>query len=187
MISADLYCDHLPHDIKLMFQLHHLAFLEKVKTGKAQASGSGFGGKGLDRLEKDRDAKSRAERSAYGEPGGEEIVKEEGQTIAGTAGATGSTGVTVSAVEIPELNVEVKRGPAPDSSRRSQAAAKPAPAPPVDVAATPALTAALKAAQAAAQAKGYVSHCYFLELCTYTRCTSDIDWTLVGSQELRMW
>lgn len=138
------------------------AFLEKVKSGKAQASGSGFGGKGLDRLEKDRETKSRAERSAYGEPGGEDLgTKEEGGS-GQTANVGAGTNAVVNAVEIPELNVEVKRGPAPDSSRRSHATPKPVPAPtPVDTAATPALTAALKAAQAAAQAKGYVSSSLF--------------------------
>ncbi|PLW50472.1 hypothetical protein PCASD_01365 [Puccinia coronata f. sp. avenae] len=139
-----------PEELKTMSD----SFLEKIKSGKAQASGSGFGGKGLDRLEKDRDAKSRAERSAYGEPGGDEASKEElGTGAAGTANG-GAASTAVPTVEIPEINVEVKRGPAPDSNRRSQQAAKPAPPAPVDVAATPALTAALKAAQAAAQAKG---------------------------------
>ncbi|OAV90016.1 hypothetical protein PTTG_07439 [Puccinia triticina 1-1 BBBD Race 1] len=139
-----------PEELKTMSD----SFLEKIKSGKAQASGSGFGGKGLDRLEKDRDAKSRAERSAYGEPGGEEASKEEiGTGVAGAA-ASGTTASAIPTVEIPEINVEVKRGPAPDSNRRSQPAAKPTPPAPVDVAATPALTAALKAAQAAAQAKG---------------------------------
>jgi len=140
-----------PEELKTMSD----SFLEKIKSGKAQASGSGFGGKGLDRLEKDRDAKSRAERSAYGEPGGDEASKDE--LGAGVAGATSGGAVSstaIPAVEIPEINVEVKRGPAPDSNRRSQPAAKPTPPAPVDVAATPALTAALKAAQAAAQAKG---------------------------------
>ncbi|MBW0466447.1 hypothetical protein O181_006162 [Austropuccinia psidii MF-1] len=139
-----------PEQLKTMSD----SFLEKVKSGKAQASGSGFGGKGLDRLEKDRDAKSRAERSAYGEPGADDGAKDE---VGGAAVATGVTGATstssLATVEIPEINVEVKRGPAPDSSRRAQSTAKPAPTG-IDVAATPALTAALKAAQAAAQAKG---------------------------------
>lgn len=139
-----------PEELKTMSD----SFLEKIKSGKAQASGSGFGGKGLDRLEKDRDAKSRAERSAYGEPGGDEATKDEvGTGSAAGAAASGSLN-GIAAVEIPEINVEVKRGPAPDSSRRSQPAPKPTPPAPVDTAATPALTAALKAAQAAAQAKG---------------------------------
>ncbi|KAI7935041.1 hypothetical protein MJO29_016304 [Puccinia striiformis f. sp. tritici] len=139
-----------PKELKTMSD----SFLEKIKSGKAQASGSGFGGKGLDRLEKDRDAKSRAERSAYGEPGGEEASKEEVGTGVISTATGGTTSTTIPTVEIPEINVEVKRGPAPDSNRRPQPAAKPAPPAPVDVAATPALTAALKAAQAAAQAKG---------------------------------
>jgi len=41
--------------------------LEKVKSGKAQAAGSGFGGKGLDRLDKEREARDKAERRPYGE------------------------------------------------------------------------------------------------------------------------
>ncbi|KAA1116271.1 ATP-dependent RNA helicase ddx42 [Puccinia graminis f. sp. tritici] len=139
-----------PEELKTMSD----SFLEKIKSGKAQASGSGFGGKGLDRLEKDRDAKSRAERSAYGEPGGEEASKEEVGTGVAGAAASSTTTTAIPTVEIPEINVEVKRGPAPDSNRRSQPAAKPPPPAPVDPAATPALTAALKAAQAAAQAKG---------------------------------
>ncbi|KAI8447970.1 hypothetical protein BY996DRAFT_6433455 [Phakopsora pachyrhizi] len=136
-----------PEELKNMSD----SFLEKVKSGKAQASGSGFGGKGLDRLEKDRDAKSRAERSAYGEPGGEDGAKEEGQAGAST---TAGTNNNTTNAEIPEINVEVRRGPAPDSSRRTQAAPKPVPPPVVEVAASPATTAALKAAQEAAQAKG---------------------------------
>ncbi|CAH7682989.1 P-loop containing nucleoside triphosphate hydrolase protein [Phakopsora pachyrhizi] len=144
-----------PEELKNMSD----SFLEKVKSGKAQASGSGFGGKGLDRLEKDRDAKSRAERSAYGEPGGEDGAKEEGQAGASTtAGTNNNTSIPISSItanaEIPEINVEVRRGPAPDSSRRTQAAPKPVPPPVVEVAASPATTAALKAAQEAAQAKG---------------------------------
>jgi len=40
-------------------------FLEKVKEGKEKASGSGFGGKGLDRLDKDRDAAKARERGIF--------------------------------------------------------------------------------------------------------------------------
>ena len=68
--------------IKLYVSLntsHFIGFLEKVKQGKAQAAGSGFGGKGLDRLDKERDAKEKAERKAYGE--GEEKPEEKVEEV----------------------------------------------------------------------------------------------------------
>ncbi|KAL9636624.1 MAG: hypothetical protein Q9164_002703 [Protoblastenia rupestris] len=40
-------------------------FLEKVKSGKEKVSGSGFGGKGLERLDQERDAARTRERKTY--------------------------------------------------------------------------------------------------------------------------
>jgi ATP-dependent RNA helicase DDX46/PRP5 len=80
--------------------------------GKAQAAGSGFGGKGLDRLEKDRDTRERAQRAAYGE-GGEEKRQERTEEKAPE-------------IDLPEIDVEIKRGPAPDSRRSGQLASTPA-------------------------------------------------------------
>jgi ATP-dependent RNA helicase DDX46/PRP5 len=82
-------------------------FLEKVKSGKAQVAGSGFGGKGLDRLDKEREAKDRAERKAYGEPE-EEKVDEAAVKTPTTTGDDMTFG---------NFKVEIKRGPAPDSSK----------------------------------------------------------------------
>ncbi|KAE8549572.1 hypothetical protein EYB25_008094 [Talaromyces marneffei] len=50
------------------------SFLEKVKAGKEKASASGFGGKGLERLDQERDAARNRERKTYrtGEDGDEE-------------------------------------------------------------------------------------------------------------------
>ncbi|KAF9055079.1 P-loop containing nucleoside triphosphate hydrolase protein [Hymenopellis radicata] len=87
------------------------AFLDKLKTGKVQAVSSGFGGKGLDRLDKERDAKEKAERKAYGEPGEEEKAKESEEA---TAKATASSGDDMT---FGTFKVEIKRGPAPDSSK----------------------------------------------------------------------
>ena len=81
-------------------------FLEKVKSGKAQVAGSGFGGKGLDRLDKEREAKDRAERKAYGEPEEEKVD----ETIK-TPTAAGDD------MTFGNFKVEIKRGPAPDSSK----------------------------------------------------------------------
>src|SRR5690349_17867157 len=89
------------------------AFLEKVKSGKAQVAGSGFGGKGLDRLDKERDAKEKAERRAYGEPGAveeEKATPNEESTVKATA--TSSDDMTFG-----NFKVEIKRGPAPDTSK----------------------------------------------------------------------
>ncbi|PYI13285.1 P-loop containing nucleoside triphosphate hydrolase protein [Aspergillus japonicus CBS 114.51] len=55
------------------------SFLEKVKAGKEKASASGFGGKGLERLDQERDAARLRERRTYktGEEGEEEEEKDE--------------------------------------------------------------------------------------------------------------
>ena len=41
------------------------SFLEKIKSGKEKAGGSGFGGKGLERLDQERDAARNRERKTY--------------------------------------------------------------------------------------------------------------------------
>ncbi|KAJ5777449.1 Pre-mRNA-processing ATP-dependent RNA helicase prp5 [Penicillium odoratum] len=55
------------------------AFLEKVKAGKERASTSGFGGKGLERLDQERETARNRERRTYktGEEGEDEEEKEE--------------------------------------------------------------------------------------------------------------
>ncbi|EAW07830.1 DEAD/DEAH box RNA helicase [Aspergillus clavatus NRRL 1] len=55
------------------------SFLEKVKAGKEKASASGFGGKGLERLDQERDAARNRERRTYktGEEGEDEEEKED--------------------------------------------------------------------------------------------------------------
>jgi ATP-dependent RNA helicase DDX46/PRP5 len=107
------------------------AFIEKVKAGKAKMAGSGFGGKGLERLEQDREAKDRAQRSAYGEEdsaktkedkekeGGEGGEKKAGDGTAGVGESkkTGGTG-TAAELGLPDINVEVRRGPAPDTGKK---------------------------------------------------------------------
>jgi len=99
-----------------------LGFLEKVKSGKAQAAGSGFGGKGLDRLDKEREARDKAERKAYGEEEKEEKADAPAEgpapTTNGTTAATNTTNTTTGGGEIlSNFKVEVRRGPAPDSSK----------------------------------------------------------------------
>jgi len=86
--------------------------LDKVKSGKAQAAGSGFGGKGLDRLDKERDAREKAERKAYGEPSGEEEKVTPAEEVAVKAVAASGDDMNFG-----NFKVEIKRGPAPDSSK----------------------------------------------------------------------
>ncbi|KAF8558852.1 P-loop containing nucleoside triphosphate hydrolase protein [Imleria badia] len=108
--SVDIYRALKASNAATPKELEDLAngFLEKVKTGKAQVAGSGFGGKGLDRLDKEREAKDRAERKAYGEP--EEEKAEETQKA--STSATGGDDMTFG-----NFKVEIRRGPAPDSSK----------------------------------------------------------------------
>lgn len=96
------------------------AFADKVKAGKAQAASSGFGGKGLERLDEDRDAASRAERAAYGETAEKE--RKDPETEAEEAEKT--------AQSVTDLKIEVMRGPAPNLERGKAApSADSAPAP----------------------------------------------------------
>ncbi|KAJ5698498.1 Pre-mRNA-processing ATP-dependent RNA helicase prp5 [Penicillium macrosclerotiorum] len=55
------------------------SFLEKVKAGKEKASASGFGGKGLERLDQERETARMRERRTYktGDDGDEEEEKED--------------------------------------------------------------------------------------------------------------
>lgn len=56
-------------------------FQEKVKTGKERISSSGFGGKGLERLDKDRDMVKKFQKKAYGGEDDEESEDEAEHTI----------------------------------------------------------------------------------------------------------
>jgi ATP-dependent RNA helicase DDX46/PRP5 len=57
----------VPEDVQKLVD----GFQEKLKAGKEKASGSGFGGKGLERLDQERDLARRRERKQYGEEGEE--------------------------------------------------------------------------------------------------------------------
>ena len=70
-------------------------------------AGSGFGGQGLDRLDQERDAKEKAERKAYGEP---EEEKQQQEAVVETKKEGDD-------MTFGNFKVEVKRGPAPDSSK----------------------------------------------------------------------
>ncbi|KAI0321849.1 P-loop containing nucleoside triphosphate hydrolase protein [Amylostereum chailletii] len=109
--SVDIYRALKASNAAVPQELEQLAngFLEKVKTGKAHAAGSGFGGKGLDRLDKERDAREKAERKAYGEPEEEKAAEE--------TAAAATKKETPDDMTFGGFKVEIKRGPAPDSSK----------------------------------------------------------------------
>lgn len=70
------------------------AFMDKVKAGKEKSSNSGFGGKGLERLDQERDAAKARERKTYktgDEP--EEEEKEEKDTTGDDLVAKAASGV----------------------------------------------------------------------------------------------
>ncbi|CAO1633351.1 unnamed protein product [Jaminaea pallidilutea] len=136
------------------------AFQEKVTAGKAQAASSGFGGKGLERLEIDREKTLRAQRTAYGE----------GDEGAGAAAATADgqgqerpkqlDEIKVQrgpppAEEHPQLDlhIEVRKGAAPESIRENKVKAEGEPDKPSSTAAPPPDSAADKNAAAIAAAK----------------------------------
>ncbi|KAI7899950.1 P-loop containing nucleoside triphosphate hydrolase protein [Cokeromyces recurvatus] len=69
------------------------SFQNKVKEGKERAQGSGFGGKGLERLDKDRDLVKKIQKKAYG--GGDEDDSDEEELELKTTVVT--PGITASA------------------------------------------------------------------------------------------
>lgn len=84
------------------------AFLDKVKSGKAQSyAGAGFGGKGLDKFDQERDAKERAQRAAYGE-----TVEEKPKVEEETPPPMREDDMTFG-----NFKVEIRKGPAPDSTK----------------------------------------------------------------------
>ncbi|GAA6020981.1 hypothetical protein JCM11491_001575, partial [Sporobolomyces phaffii] len=95
----------VPVELKTMAE----AFAEKVKAGKEKATGSGFGGKGLEKLDDERAAASRAERAAYGETGAPA-----GEKKAGEEGGDAEEGGDNTAQNVADMEVEIMRGPAPD-------------------------------------------------------------------------
>ncbi|KAI4237498.1 MAG: hypothetical protein LQ352_007938, partial [Teloschistes flavicans] len=72
----------VPEDLQKLVE----GFIEKVKSGKEKVSGSGFGGKGLERLDQERDAARARERKTHktGDEGDdEEKDDKEKETTAG--------------------------------------------------------------------------------------------------------
>lgn len=67
----------VPEDLQKMVD----AFMEKVKAGKEKMSGSGFGGKGLEKLDMERESARLREKRAYktGDDQDDEIEKEKEQ------------------------------------------------------------------------------------------------------------
>ncbi|KAF7731523.1 pre-mRNA processing RNA-helicase [Apophysomyces ossiformis] len=63
----------IPNDLQALAD----TFQEKVKTGKERMASSGFGGKGLERLDKDRDLVKKIQKRAYGGDDMEESDEEE--------------------------------------------------------------------------------------------------------------
>lgn len=97
-------------------------FLAKIKAGSAKAAGSGFKGKGLERLDKRRDEKDRNEKSTYGDTSEAlSLASREGAVIPykpktneykpQESNKTNEVDYTFT-----EIKVEIVHGPAPDKA-----------------------------------------------------------------------
>ncbi|KNE61287.1 hypothetical protein AMAG_07028 [Allomyces macrogynus ATCC 38327] len=73
----------VPPDLQAMAD----GFKEKVKAGQAQRASSGFGGKGLEKLDKERDLIKQAQKASHGivdeEAGGSDNDEEKDEKVAG--------------------------------------------------------------------------------------------------------
>ncbi|KAK8869889.1 pre-mRNA-processing ATP-dependent RNA helicase PRP5 [Kwoniella newhampshirensis] len=107
----------IPDDLKQMSD----SFLGKIKSGKARAAGSGYAGKGLERIERKREEKDRAEKHTYGDTSEAlSLASREGAVIPYKPKGTndfkppetshkGEADYTFT-----EIKVEIVHGPAPD-------------------------------------------------------------------------
>lgn len=88
------------------------SFLEKVKAGKEKASASGFGGKGLEKLDQERDAARNRERKTYktGEEGEEEEEKEKKEKGGDNLFAKAASAVQASSTPTPAPTPGVPKG-----------------------------------------------------------------------------
>ncbi|CEH16015.1 p-loop containing nucleoside triphosphate hydrolase protein [Ceraceosorus bombacis] len=130
------------------------AFKDKVAAGKAHAAGSGFGGKGLDRLENDRERLLQAQRSTYGEgeaPSNTNTDQNgQGTNAAAVDDIKVQRGPPISEEEqrINDMHIEVKRGAVDESLKENKVKA-----PSIDVEKSNAAAAAAAATAAANQPK----------------------------------
>ncbi|CAG8440389.1 7607_t:CDS:10 [Ambispora gerdemannii] len=131
-------------------ELQQLAegFQEKVKAGSATYSGSGFGGKGLERLDEARDLVKKAQRKTYGDADdetSEDEVDEDEET------STQLKKEEVSSVAVAAVNSKLSTLAASNSAAAASSIASVAPSVSGQSAEmNPAAVAALKAAQQAA-------------------------------------
>ncbi|KAL2212437.1 P-loop containing nucleoside triphosphate hydrolase protein [Sarocladium strictum] len=105
----------VPEDLEAMRKAHR----EKVKSGKAKDT-SGFGGKGLDKLDQEREAARLRERKTHRAEGEEEDEKEEkkddeekAEKALNAIRAAASSVHAREAAKIAEATSEIKRTPAP--------------------------------------------------------------------------
>lgn len=90
-------------------------FREKLQSGKAHAASSGFGGKGLERFESDREKALAMQKSSFGE-GADEPAKVEVK-IDDVKVSKGPVIESEEMRQVSELQIEVKKGLAPESVR----------------------------------------------------------------------
>ncbi|TGZ83946.1 P-loop containing nucleoside triphosphate hydrolase protein [Ascodesmis nigricans] len=99
----------IPEDLQKLVD----SFQAKVTAGTERKNLSGFGGKGLERLDQERDMAKRRERKLYGEEGGEEDEIEE--DVLKPAGTPTTAGPTVDDAIV----VHKRAAPAPSDATQS--------------------------------------------------------------------
>ncbi|KAI5808819.1 P-loop containing nucleoside triphosphate hydrolase protein [Peziza echinospora] len=95
----------IPEDVQKLVD----GFNEKVKAGKEKSHASGFGGKGLEKLDQERDLARRRERKQYGEEGGEAEPEEETTVTEQAASEVLPAGLP------PKPPVKIPTGPSADA------------------------------------------------------------------------
>ncbi|KAI9006950.1 P-loop containing nucleoside triphosphate hydrolase protein [Hyaloraphidium curvatum] len=110
---------HVPEDLQALAD----GFIAKVKAGNAKFHGSGYGGKGLDKLDQQRDIQKKVEKKLHGADAGEE---EEEEPEALEAEAKKLAGVAVPEPEAPKPAAEaaavsaLPKGAVSDAIRAAQ-------------------------------------------------------------------
>ncbi|KAJ1650107.1 pre-mRNA processing RNA-helicase [Dispira simplex] len=121
-------------------------FRQKVQSGEAQFTGSGFGGKGLENLEKERDLRKQIEKKTYRQGDDDDDGEDEVEVVATTPRSLGTpTAGTVDDHGLPAAKII-------DRKVSNSGGSQPSPVLPVAVAGTsiPGTEAAIQAAREAA-------------------------------------
>jgi len=113
----------IPADLEALAE----RFREKLQSGKAHAVSSGFGGKGLERFESDREKALAVQKSSFGEGGDDQPAGKIDVIMDDVKVNKGPVVESDEMRQVSDLQIEVKKGLAPDSIRDNRVKAESAP------------------------------------------------------------